>query len=178
MSNIEQWYAVRTRSKCENKVSSMLTEKGVENYLPAFPEVHQWKDRKKVVHLPVFPGYLFTRMQDSRESRLTVLRTEGVVSILGQATMIEPIPEYEIHAVRQLLDSRICFCAHPLLREGAWVRVKRGALKGVEGLLMRVKNEARLVISITLLSQSVSAEIEVSDVQLLRSPVTQALRIA
>jgi len=149
----------------------MLAEKGIENYLPAFHEVHQWKDRKKLIELPVFPGYLFASIVDSREARLAILRIEGVVNILGQAERIEPVPENEIQAVRRLLESRTHFYAHPLLREGAWVRVKRGALKGLEGLLLRVKNQTRLVLSITLLSQSVSTEIDASDVQFLRGPM-------
>jgi transcription antitermination factor NusG len=147
----------------------MLADKGVENYLPTFREVHQWKDRQKIVELPVFPGYLFTCILDSRESRLAVLRSEGVISILGQGEAIEPIPSCEIEAVRHFLKSTARCCAHPLLREGAWVKVKRGALKGMEGLLVRAKNQHRLVLSITLLSQSVSTEIDASDVQFLRS---------
>lgn len=147
----------------------MLAEKGVEHFLPTFREVHQWKDRKKVVELPIFPGYLFTCMVDSRESRLSVLRSDGVINILGQGEAIEPVPRCEIEAVRHLLESSTRFCAHPLLREGAWVKVKRGALKGIEGLLVRAKNQHRLVLSITLLSQSVSTEIDASDVQFVRS---------
>jgi transcription antitermination factor NusG len=170
MSELLNWYAVRTRSKYEKKVSAMLTEKGIENYLPAFREVHEWKDRKRLVELPVFPGYLFACIADSREARLAILRIEGVVNILGQADRIEPIPEQEIQAVRRLLQSTPRCYAHPLLREGAWVRVKRGVLKGMEGLLLRVKNQTRLVLSITLLSQSVSTEMDASDVQFLRSP--------
>ena len=170
MSEILNWYAVRTRSNCEKKVSSMLTDKGIENYLPAFHEVHQWKDRKRLIELPVFPGYLFASIADSREARLAILRIEGVVNILGQAERIEPVPEHEIQAVRRLLESRTHCYAHPLLREGAWVRVKRGALKGLEGLLLRVKNQTRLVLSIALLSQSVSTEMYASDVQFVRLP--------
>ncbi len=137
-------------------------------YLPVFSEVHQWKDRKKIIERPVFPGYLFTHMVDSREARLTVLRVDGVVRILGQAQGIEAVPAHEIEAIRRLLESTAGACTHPLLREGAWVRVKRGALKGLEGLLVRVKNRTRLVLSISLLSQSVSTEIDASDVQFLR----------
>lgn len=178
MSNNAEWYAVRTRSNSETKVSSLLLEKGIENYLPVFKELHQWKDRKKLVEQPLFPGYLFARLVDRREARLTVLSSNGVVSILGYGDGIEAIPEREIEAVRRLLDSNAGCQAHPLLHEGAWVRVKRGALKDMEGLLVRMKSQTRLVISITLLSQSVSTEIDASDVQFLRSTRKQARRIA
>lgn len=169
MSQKLEWYAVRTRSNCETKIGFSLALKGVENYLPTFREVHQWKDRKKVVELPLFPGYLFARIVDCRDSRLSVLCSDGVVGILGTGETIEPIPEKEIEAVRLMLGSHSHCQAHPLLQEGAWVRVKRGALRNLEGLLVRVKNQTRLVISITLLSQSVSTEIDASDVQFVRS---------
>ena len=178
MSQNVQWYAVRTRSNCETKARLILTGKGIETYLPTFGEVHQWKDRKKLVEQPLFPGYLFARMVDCREARLSVLSSDGVASILGRGETMEPVPEKEIEAVRRLLGSNTLCQAHPLLQEGAWVRVRRGSLKNVEGLLVRLKNQTRLVLSITLLSQSVSIEIDASDVQFLRSTSQQARRIA
>lgn len=173
-----RWYAVRTRSNHERKVSALLAEKRVEHYLPSFSEAHQWKDRRKMIERPLFPGYLFAQMVDSRESRLCVLRSEGVVSILGHGDTPEAVPDQEIEAVRQLLNSRSRCQAHPLLQEGAWVRLKRGPLKNLEGLLTRIKNQTHLVLSITLLSQSVSTEIDVSDVQFLRSANPQVRRVA
>ena len=172
------WYAVRTRSNYERRVSLLLAEKGIEHFLPTFREAHQWKDRKKLVESPLFPGYLFTRIPDSRESRFSVLSTEGVVTLLGNGDMIEQVPEHEIEAVRTLLQCNTRCQTHPLLREGAWVRVKRGPLKNLEGLLVRVKTQTRLVLSITLLSQSVSTELDASDVQFLRSTSQQVRRIA
>jgi transcription antitermination factor NusG len=178
MSQKHEWYAVRTRSNCETKIRLTLAGKGIENYLPTFREVHQWKDRKKVIERPLFPGYLFARIMDCPESRLCVLRSDGVVSILGNGETIEPVAEKEIEAVRRLLGSTTRCQAHPLLRQGAWVRVKRGSLKNMEGLLVRVKNQTRLVLSITLLSQSVSTEIDASDVQFLRSTSERVRRVA
>ncbi len=172
------WYAVRTRSNCEKRVSAQLSEKGFENYLPVFRELHQWKDRKKLVELPIFPGYVFTRMPDEAEYRLAVLRTAGTVRILGQGDRIEPIPENEILALRQMVSgSSRCF-VHPLLHEGCWVRVRRGPLKNLEGLLLRIKNQTRLVLSITLLSQSVSAEVEAAAVEYLRAAGHSSRRTA
>lgn len=162
------WYALYTRSNFERRVAVELAAKSLENYLPAFQQLHQWKDRKKWVDVPVFPGYVFARFRDTEKTRLKVLRTAGTVRILGQADRIEPIPDAEIESVRRLLKSDVPCFAHPFLREGAWVRVKRGALKGLEGLLVRVKSQTRLVLSISLLSQSVATEIDVADVEVLR----------
>ncbi len=173
-----RWYAVRTRSNYEKKVSSLLAEKGIEHYLPAFRELREWKDRKKMLERPLFPGYLFARMVDSRQSRLAVLCSDGVINILGQGEAIEPVSDSEIDAVRKMLESDSHCQAHPLLQEGAWVRVRRGALKNLEGLLVRFKNHSRLVVSIALLSQSVSTEIDAGDVQLLRRATALSRRIA
>lgn len=178
MSLQTSWYAVRTRSNCEAKSRSILSEKGVETYLPTFREVHQWKDRKKVVEQPLFPGYLFVRIADCPQTRISVLSSDGVVGILGCGTSMEPVPESEMEAVRRMLEAGVGCRTNPLLQEGAWVRVKRGPLKNLEGLLVRVKNQMRLVVSITLLAQSVSTEIDASDVQFLRSTVQQLRRIA
>lgn len=163
-----RWYAVYTRSNFEKRVAAELAAKPVENYLPVVQEWHQWKDRKKLVEVPVFPGYVFARFADSTRNRLQVLHTAGTVRILGQREQIEPIPDREIESVQRLLQANVPCFAHPFLREGAWVRVKRGALQDLEGLLVRVKSKTRLVLSITLLSQAVATEIDISDVEVIR----------
>jgi transcription antitermination factor NusG len=162
------WYAVYTRSNFEKRVAAELTAKHIENYLPVVQQLHQWKDRRKMVEVPVFPGYVFSRFRDSSQTRLQVLRTAGAVRILGQADQIEPIPDYEIESIRRLLKANVPCFAHPFLREGAWVRVKRGPLKDLEGLLVRLKSKTRLVLSISLLSQSVATEIDIVDVEVVR----------
>ena len=173
-----RWYAVHTRSKCEQPVAAELTSKGVENFLPAVREIHRWKDRKKEIAVPLFPGYVFTRIPDSPVSRLQVLRTNGTVRILGHGAEIEPVADHEIDALKQLLQAQVPCLAHPFLREGAWVRVKRGALEGLEGLLARVKNGSRLVLSVEMLSQSVAAEIDAHDVEVIRPCAPKTARSA
>src|SRR4051794_3136598 len=131
--NCASWYAIWTRSHFEPTVAADLAAKGIECYLPAVREVHQWKDRKKAVDVPLFPGYVFVRFLDTDQARLQVLRSRGAVRILGHDNAVEPIPNEQIDAVRLLLESQRPFSVHPLLREGAIVRVKAGPLKGVEG---------------------------------------------
>ena len=162
------WFAVYTRSNFEKKVACELEARRVDSYLPLVEQVHQWKDRRKVVEMPVFPGYVFARFADEPWSRLNVLRALGVVRILGQGESIEPVPDGEVESIRRLLEAHVPCFAHPFLREGAWVRVKRGPLKDVEGLLVRVKSKTRLVLSVALLSQSVATEIDILDVEVLR----------
>lgn len=161
------WYAVHTRANFEQTVAGELATKGLENYLPAIEEIHHWKDRKKLVQVPLFRGYVFVRIADSETERLAVLRTSGAVRILGQGEGIEPVAAAEIQSIRLLLSARVRVQGHPFMREGDWVLVKRGALKGVEGILIRIKNQTRLVVSVSLLSQSVAAEVDASDVEVL-----------
>lgn len=162
------WYAVHTRSNFEVRVADQFSAKGIENYLPAYEEMHQWQDRKRKVLVPLFPGYVFVRIADHTQTRLPLLQTPGVVRIVGQGGNHEPLSDHEVEAIRSVLQSNTRCFAHPFLREGAWVRVKRGPLKGVEGYLVRLKGQSRLVISVNILSQSVATEVDCSDVALVR----------
>jgi transcription antitermination factor NusG len=161
-----QWYAVYTRPHFEKRVAARLAEKQVEHYLPAFHELHQWRDRQKSVEVPVFPSYLFVRLEDSPAERLRVLVTSGVVRILGPEIKAEPIPDSQIEAIRRMLTGSGGRCyRQPWLQAGTLVRVRRGPLKDLQGFLVRVKNQVRLIISIDLLAQSVAAEVDVRDVE-------------
>lgn len=168
--NGPRWYAVHTRSRFEKAVRRELTAKGIECYLPACEETHRWKDRKKVVETPVFGGYVFARFVDAEGARFQIVRTNGVVRILGAGCTIEPVADHEIEAIRRVLESGNPWFPHPSMREGSWVRVRRGALAGVEGRLLRWKNTHRLVLSIELLSQAVATEVDVADVEPAREP--------
>jgi transcription antitermination factor NusG len=161
------WYAVFTRSNFEKRVAADLASRQLDCFLPLVHETHQWKDRRKVVDVPVFPGYVFVHMPDREQTRLAVLRTNGTVRILGHGSSIEPIPDVEIESIRLLLQSGVPFVSHPFLREGARVRVRRGVLKDLEGVLVRFKNRTRLVVSVDLLARSVALEIDAGDAETL-----------
>ncbi|MBV8903875.1 MAG: UpxY family transcription antiterminator, partial [Acidobacteriia bacterium] len=148
------WYAVHTRSNFERQVQMEIDGNGLECYLPSYVEEHQWKDRKKKVTLPLFPGYLFVRLRDVPSERFTVIKSRGVVRIVGAADRIEPVAEEEIAAVRRILDANLACHGHPFLRAGMRVRVKKGPLRGLDGFLVRIKNSARLVISVNLIAKS------------------------
>jgi transcriptional antiterminator NusG len=163
----KRWYAVQTRSNFERKIADDLRGRGVEAYLPALTEVRQWKDRSRAIETPLFRGYLFVHLSDSLDSRWQVLRASGVVRILGRGAESEPVPDPEIEGIRRLLGTRAPFSRHPYLREGMRVRVYRGALRGVEGILLRSRSESRLVISVDLLSQSVATEIDADSAEII-----------
>jgi transcription antitermination factor NusG len=111
------------------------------------------------IERPLFPGYVFCRLNPS-ERLVPVLTSPGVVSLIGSGKQPAPIPEVEIDAVRRLLASGAGVEAYPLVREGQRIRVTRGSLKGLEGILLKKRNEWRLVISVTLLQRSLSVEID------------------
>jgi transcription antitermination factor NusG len=124
----------------------------------------QWKDRKKEVEVPLFSGYCFARF--CWPDRMAVQKVFGVVEIVRGGDGPEPIPDQEIDALRTLMSSTLKYDAHPYLREGMIVEVKRGPLEGVRGILLRKAKRHRLVISIHLISQSAAVEIDATDVTL------------
>jgi len=159
------WYAVRTRSNFEQQAVAEVARKEFEVYLPASQVARQWKDRKKIISRPLFPGYFFVRMADTNERRVAVLKTSGVVQILGFGKTIEPVPEDQVESIRRMLSANVPCFAHPFLQEGSRIRIRRGALKDLEGLLVRFKNGYRLVLSVDMLCQSVATEVDINDIE-------------
>ena len=157
------WYAIWTRSRHEQVVREQLERKGYEAFLPTITRWSRWKDRKKRVDWPLFPGYCFARF-DTRE-RLPILKCTGVVSIVSFDGEIVPIPDYEIDAVRRLVQSDLQFDPCPLIREGMMVEVVHGPLSGVVGRLLRKGAHARLVLAVNLIGQAVSVDVDAADVK-------------
>jgi len=156
------WWALYTRHQHEKSVSSVLSSKGFEVFLPLYESVRRWKDRNKLLSLPLFPCYVF--VHGGLERRLQVLTTPGVHMILTRGDSIATIPEVEIQAIQRSLDSDSHVEPHPFLNCGDRVRVIRGSLEGVEGILVRRKNMCRLILSVEMLAQSVAVEINATDV--------------
>jgi transcriptional antiterminator RfaH len=159
------WYAVWTRSRQEKAAAEMLGRLGVQHYLPLRSELRQWSDRKQVVEVPLFSGYLFVCMNPVKDSRLTVLKVPGIAAFVGNQTGPLPIPHKEIEDIQTVLASGINSSVQPSLKEGDRVRVVRGALAGVEGTLVRVNSESRLFISIDMIRQSLAVSVSPGDVE-------------
>lgn len=158
-----EWYAVWTRSRHEKLVRDQLAERQVEVFLPTITKWSRWKDRKKQIDWPLFPGYCFARFVAAE--RLPILKCDGVVTIVGADGHPSPIPGYEIDGIRQLIASELSFDPCPLIKEGTLVEVKSGPLKGVIGRLIRKGARARLVLSVDLIGQAVSVEVDAADVK-------------
>jgi transcription antitermination factor NusG len=152
------WYALHVRTRFEKVVARNLQGKGYEEFLPLFRRISKWSDRKKVIELPLFPGYVFCRF--NAKNRLPVLTIPGVNAIVGIGKTLMPVEEREINDIRVLLDSNSRFEPWPFLQLGQRVCVESGPLAGTQGIVTMVKNECRLIISVNLLQRSVAVEID------------------
>ncbi|HZR26324.1 MAG TPA: UpxY family transcription antiterminator [Vicinamibacterales bacterium] len=159
-----EWYAVWTRSRHEQTVREQLERKQFEAFLPTITRWSRWKDRKKKIDWPLFPGYCFARF--NLEDTLPVLKCTGVVNIVSFEGKPAPIPEYELDSIRTLIGSELQYDPCPMIHEGMMVEVKHGPLKGVVGRLMRKDTlKARLVLAVNLIGQAVSVEVDAADVK-------------
>ena len=161
--NEPAWWALYTRHQHEKVIAEMLEAKGVEVFLPLYESIRRWKDRSKVLTLPLFPCYVFVR--GSAAQKLQVVSTPGVHMILTHGERLATVPEAEIEAIRKTIVGAYRAEPHPFLKIGERVRVTRGTLQGVEGILLRKKNVFRLILSVNMLAQSVAVEIGASDVE-------------
>jgi len=157
------WYAIWTRSRHEKLVREQLEQKHIEVFLPTITKWSRWKDRKKQIEWPLFPGYCFIRFDGT--NRLPIMKCEGVVTIVGTDGLPSSIPAAEIDGIRRLIESELAFDPCPLIKEGMMVEVKAGPLKGVVGRLVRKGTRARLVLSVDLIGQAVSVEVDAADVK-------------
>lgn len=158
------WYAVYTRARHEKVVAEELWLRQIECFLPLQERLSRWKDRRKLVQFPLFPGYLFVHT-DMDTRRLDVLKVPSVVRIVGFRGIPEPIPPSQIETVKSLVFNEIPLDPHPFIREGDRARILRGPLRGIEGLLVEKKNRYTFILSVDLIQQSVACEIEAIDVE-------------
>ena len=152
-------YAVWSRSRHEKMVACALTNVRVTTFLPLVTEMHRWSDRRKSVDVPLFPGYVFVQILNSPEARLQVLKTSGVVQFVGNRQGAVPIDDKEISDVRTVSQQRINCGPYPFLQVGQRVRIRSGALAGIEGVLVSHDSASKLVISIQLIQRSLAVSL-------------------
>lgn len=158
------WYAVRTRPRHEKKVASELQEKGIKIYLPLVSQVRRWSDRRKVIEVPLFSCYAFVRSVFDLHLRLAIYGISGALGFVGPNNQGSPIPDAQIEAIRTVMASNVALAPYPLLKVGQRVRVRGGALDGVEGILA-TKGDRRLVISVESIHAAFSINLEGYDVE-------------
>jgi len=158
-----QWFAIHTVAKHEKRVTKQLQDKHVDTFLPLLPEIHRWSDRQAKVDVPLFSCYTFVRIMPAAEERLPVLTTPGVLSFVGSQRVGTPIPDREIENLKTAIKQGPCV-PHPFISAGTRVRIRDGALAGVEGILVSQDKNRSLVVSVQLLQRSVSIKLEDYDI--------------
>ena len=154
----QQWYALYVKPRHEKKVAQQLRARDYKEFLPLYKSRRHWSDRFKEVSLPLFPRYTFCRFEI--RNRLPILKTPGVVSIVGFARQAAPIDDREIEAIRAIVGSGLPASPHPFLKAGQRVRLVTGPLNGLEGIFVAQKGHVRIVVSIEILQRSVAVEID------------------
>ncbi|MDZ4796668.1 MAG: UpxY family transcription antiterminator [Bryobacteraceae bacterium] len=152
------WYALRVRSRHERVVEEMLRRKGWEAFVPVYKDRRRWADRIKVVEFPLFPGYVFCRLEVN--NRLPVVNTPGVVEILGNGRELLPVENAEIRSLQTLMASGLNCEPWERLMTGDEVQIDAGPLKGLHGSVVDIRKGLRLVLAVTLLHRSVLVAIE------------------
>jgi len=152
------WFAIRVKSQYEKITAFVLRNKGYHEFAPMYRSRRYWSDRVKELDLPLFPGYIFCRFDPLH--RLPVLTSPGIVAIVGLGKSPEPVADSEIARIQTIVSSGALAYPWPFIRAGQKIAVTRGPLCGVEGFLVSMKNQCRLVVSIQLLQRSVAAEID------------------
>jgi transcription antitermination factor NusG len=162
-TNSQHWFAAYTVSRHEKRVSQYFTAHNIESFLPLYRSPRRWNNGCNVeVEQPLFPNYIFVRV--SREERIRVLRIPGVLSFVGTGSTPAVLPDFEIESLRSGLQQRK-FEPHPYLVVGERARIKVGPLAGMEGVLVRKKNNLRVVLTVNLIMQSVAVEVEADDLE-------------
>jgi len=162
------WYAAYTCANHEKRIAAQLADRQIQHFLPLYETVHRWKDRRVRLELPLFPGYLFVRIP--LKEKLRVLELPSVVRLVGFGERPAALPEAEIETLRQGLGSELRAQPHPYLAKGRHVRIVRGPLSGMEGILLRIKGNLRIVLSVDLILRSVAVDVEAGAVIPLGSP--------
>jgi len=166
-SSAEQarWYALHTRARHEKTVERRLREQGMETFLPVAHEVHRWSDRKKKVEVPLFNCYVFVRCTLSAEDRTRVYQVDSVHGFVGVRGAGMPIPDEQIESIRAVLAQSAPWRSHPFLKVGQRVRVRGGALDGVEGVFLSENGDHSLIISVEAIQRSMAVRIDGYDIE-------------
>ena len=159
------WFAIHTRSRHEKVVFQRLRGQGFTAFLPTVRESHRWRDRRKIVELPLFRSYVFVRLAMTQHERVQILQVDGVSSVVGNRGRGAPIPDDQIEAVRTLISRCVPWNSYPFLKVGQRVRIRGGALEGLEGVFLEQNGERRLVISVDAIQRSMAVCIEGYDVE-------------
>jgi transcription antitermination factor NusG len=156
------WYAVYTWAHHERRVAEMMAQRQIHGVFPVYRSLRRWKDRRKEIEMALFPSYVFVHL--ALRDRVRVLEIPGVVDMVGARGKPTPLADCEIECFKRGMDGGVKIHPHPFLQVGRRVRVRSGAMTGLNGILIRRKDGLRLVVSIEILRRAVAVEIDESDI--------------
>jgi transcription antitermination factor NusG len=159
MTPMLRWFALQTRHRFEKKVAAQLDQKNLGVYLPLRTERHTWSDRQKSLTMPLFPGYVFVNIDQSRDARQAVLHTAGLIGFVSFGGVLAAIPSKQIEDLKLLLQQKVPLSLHPFVRVGDRARIRGGCLNGLEGVLLQ-DSKGKLVVSIESIERSVAIELQ------------------
>jgi len=154
----DSWFVLRTKSRHEYHVESVLQQKQINAYLPRYKVVQSKNDRKRVVEMPLFPGYIFVQPRADQYENLRYIR--GSCGFVRAGVMPAAMPEKDVEAVKLLVESGVVVTVDAGLIPGERVKIIAGPMMGVEGELVRVKSQELLVINVQLVGSSVRVEVD------------------
>ena len=172
---IANWFAAYTNSHHEKRVDSHFHERQIESFLPLYSARHRWTNGCDMnLDLPLFPNYVFVHI-DPRE-RVRILEVPGVLSLVGFGRNLAPLPDFEIEALRSALGRRKIE-PHAYLAIGERVRIKAGPMTGMEGVLLRKKNNCRVVLALDAIMRCVAVEVDADDLEAVAKHADRALLV-
>ncbi len=160
-----RWYALHTRARHEKAVERRLRDQGMETFVPTTIQVHRWSDRKKKVEVPVFSCYVFVRCALSAKDRTRVYQVESVHGFVGVRGASLPIPDDQIESIQKVLTQSAPWRSYPFIKAGQRVRIRGGAMDGVEGVFLSENGDHSLIISIDAIQRSMAVRINGYDVE-------------
>jgi len=161
-----KWFAVYTTCRHEKRVAEHFARRTIEHFLPLYHAHRRWKDGSRVkLSLPLFPSYIFVRIQP--DERVPVLTVPGVVWVVGRSPLLPtPLPEREIETLRGAVNGMVAE-PYPEPVVGQRVRIRAGALAGIEGVIVRRKNCLRVVMTLDLIMRSIAIEVSADEIELI-----------
>ena len=160
-----RWYALHTRARHEKAIERRLRDQGMETFVPTTIEMHRWSDRKKKVEMPLFSCYVFIRCELSEQDRTCIYRIDSVHGFVGTRGASLPIPDEQIESIQKVLTQTAPWRSYPFLKVGQRVRVRGGAMDGVEGVFLSENGDHSLIISVDAIQRSMAVRIDGYDVE-------------
>lgn len=166
------WYVLHTKSRFENVVNDGLAKKSIDVFLPKITVRSKRRDRKAMIRVPLFPGYLFVRTDLAPESHLEIVKTAGAVRLIGSKQGPVPVPEETIDSLKIMVTGDHPVTTGTSLRKGDKVLVVGGPFVGVTGTFIRYGGKGRVIVNIKALGQYAGVEVSEDEIEIIPKILT------